>query len=495
MKSLRARRFFPLVAGALAFALLAPASAGASHPLRTAVVDGGPFNVPDRIPAAFDDVRAAGATAIRIYAIWGRAAPATRPANFDPANPADPAYDWTLLDQQVRLAKAKHLEPILSIEGAPDWAEGAGEGPSGTLRPSATEFALFARAAARRYGGSFGGLPRVRYWQAWNEPNYFRHLGPQYDTPLSMPVTSSSHLLSPDIYRDMVNSFAQAVHGVHRDNVVIAGALAPFGHEEAGVHVARTLPFMRRLLCMTAQDKPDPGCHARVEFDIWSHHPYTSGGPTHHAASSEDISLGDLPKMRRLLRAAVRAKKVVTRRRVEFWATEFSWDTNPPDSNAIPWRLHRRWVAEALYRMWLNGISLVTWFQIQDSDTPASGGIIFQSGLYFGCAGGPVCGNPKPSLTAFRFPFVAFTSGSRVLVWGRTPWSRPGRVVIEQRGARWRKVETLRTDRYGIFTSRLRAPRHGFMRARLLPTSGQAAEASAPFSLKRVPDRTFQPFG
>jgi hypothetical protein len=484
-----------LVAGALTAALLVPGSAGASRPLRTAVVDAGPFNVPARMPDAFDGVRAAGATAIRIYAIWRRTAPASRPANFDPANPADPAYDWSLLDEQVRLAKARRLEPILSIEGAPDWAEGPGEGLAGTVRPSPTEFGLFAQAAARRYSGSFEGLPRVRYWQAWNEPNYFRHLGPQYDTPLSQPVRRSSRLLSPDIYRALVNSFADAVHGVNAGNLVIAGGLSPFGNENAGTHVARTLPFMRALLCMTRRNRPQPGCAKRIKLDVWSHHPYTSGGPTHHALSPDDVSLGDLPEMRRLLRAAVRAKHIVSRRRVDFWATELSWDTDPPDPNAVPMRLHRRWVAEALYRMWLNGISLVTWFQIRDSSSRVAGEHVFQSGLYFECDGGVLCGGPKPSLTAFRFPFVAFTSGDGVLVWGRTPWGRRGRVVIERRGSRWRKVVTLQSDRYGIFTRRLRAPRRGYMRARLLPASGRVAELSVPFSLRRVPDRPVDPFG
>jgi hypothetical protein len=489
----RARRFTLLVAGAVTAALLLPGSAGASHPLRTAVVDAGPFNVSEWMPAAYADTRAAGATAIRFYAIWRRTAPGARPA--DPANPADPAYDWSLLDQQVRVAKANRLEPILSIEGAPDWAEGPGEGLAGTVRPSPTEFGLFARAAALRYSGSFQGLPRVRYWQAWNEPNYFRHLGPQYDTPLSQPVRRSSRLLSPDIYRALVNSFADAVHRVHSDNLVIAGGLAPFGNESAGTHVARTLPFMRQLLCMTRRNRPQPGCRKRIKFDVWSHHPYTSGGPTHHALSPEDVSLGDLPEMRRLLRAAVRAKHIVSRRRVDFWATEFSWDTDPPDRNAVPMRLHQRWVAEALYRMWRNGISLVAWFQIRDARSSIPGEHVFQSGLYFTCTGGPECWRPKPSLTAFRFPFVAFTGKPGVRVWGRTPWGRRGRVVIEQRGARWRKIVTLRSDRNGIFTRTLRTSRRGHMRARLLPASGQAAELSVPFSLRRVPDRAVDPFG
>jgi hypothetical protein len=478
---------------AIVAALVPPASAGAARPLRTAVVDAGPFNTPSFMPAAYADVRASGATAIRFYAIWSRVATGSRPA--DPGNPADPAYDWSIMDQQVRTAKANGLEPILSIEGAPAYAEGSGEGFPGTVRPSPTEFALFARAAARRYSGSFQDLPRVRYWQAWNEPNYFRHLGPQYNTPLSQPVRRSSRLLSPDIYRGLVNAFADAVHGVHSDNLVIAGGLAPFGNEHAGTHVARTLPFMRALLCMNRRDRPQAGCHERIKFDVWSHHPYTAGGPTHHNLSPEDVSMGDLPKMGRLLRAAVRAKHVVSKRRAQWWATEFSWDTDPPDPNAVPMRLHERWVSEALYRMWLNGISLVTWFQIRDSTTTIPGEFVFQSGLYFGCAGGPECWRPKPSRQAFRFPFVAFTAPHGVRVWGRTPWGRRGRVAIERRAGRWRKVATLRTDGNGIFTRTLRTSRRGFMRARLLPRSGQAAELSVPFSLKRVPDRTVNPFG
>jgi hypothetical protein len=195
------------------------------------------------------------------------------------------------------------------------------------------------------------------------------------------------------------------------------------------------------------------------------------------------------------LRAAVRAGHVMSRRKVAWWATELSWDTNPPDPGAVPMRLHRRWVAEALYRMWRNGISLVTWFQIRDTTASIPGEHVFESGLYFGCNGGPECWRPKPSLTAFRFPFVAFTNPKGVLVWGRTPFGRRGRVVIEQRGTGWRKVVTLRSDGNGIFTRTLRASKRGFMRARLLPAGGQPGELSVPFSLKRVPDRAVNPFG
>ena len=78
--------------------------------------------------------------------------------------------------------------------------------------------------------------------------------------------------------------------------------------------------------------------------------------------------------------------------------------------------------------MWLNGPSWssVTWFQIRDDYRPElPKRAEYTAGLYFRCLSGPSCDKPKPALTAFRFPFVAFKSrGGEVAVWGRTPAGR-----------------------------------------------------------------------
>ena len=110
--------------------------------------------------------------------------------------------------------------------------------------------------------------------------------------------------------------------------------------------------------------------------------------------------------MRVLLDAAVRAGTLQSRSRVPFWVTEFAWDTNPPDPKGVPERLHARWVAEALYRMWNQGVSLVTWFMLRDQ--PFTPSTPFQAGLYFRGEDGVASDKPKMALTAFRFPFVAF---------------------------------------------------------------------------------------
>jgi hypothetical protein len=190
--------------------------------------------------------------------------------------------------------------------------------------------------------------------------------------------------------------------------------------------------------------------------------------------------------MKRLLDRARRLGAIRAPRAPGFWATEFSWDTNPPDGGGLPLDLHARWVSESLYRMWRAGISQVTWFQLRDkpmSQTPTG---IWQSGVYF------ADGNPKPALTAFRFPFVALRSGARARVWGRTPLSDTRRVRIEQlRGASWRLLRTVRSDRHGIFRARPRRRGDGPLRALVAGT----IDASLPFSLQRPPDRYVNPFG
>jgi hypothetical protein len=231
---------------------------------------------------------------------------------------------------------------------------------------------------------------------------------------------------------------------------------------------------MRRLFCVTADAIPRSTCKTSVHVDVWSVHPYTSGGPTHKAYSSNDLSMGDLGKVRPILAAAKRLGHLTSAHPVRFWVTEFSWDTNPPDPKGVPSALHARWVAEALYRMWQNGVSLAMWFEVRDEPLATSD---FQSGLYY--RGATLARDrPKPALTAFRFPFVAYAGPSGVQIWGRTPTSSAGRVLIEQELAgHWRRVASLTANRYGIFKGRVKAASAGAMRARA------AGAFSLPFAL------------
>lgn len=465
----------------------------ASRPLSTGVLDP-PSLGGSQGAIAYRKLRRTGARFVRMHVLWERVAPAgeTRPTGFDARNPGDPRYRWAQTDNEVRLAVRNGFAPIVYVQTAPAWAENgrplrANDGP---VRPSPTALADFATALANRYSGAFGGLPRVRYWQVWNEPNLNIQLMPQF---------VDGKPASPEWYRAMVNAMAGAVHAVRRDNVVIAGGLAPFGgdsNDPSGGMVPeqeriRPLQFMRELLCMSAGAKPRATCAAKTEFDAWAHHPYTYGGPTHDAFHPDDVSLGDLGEMRSLLTAAAKSGHVRSRGGPAFWVTEFSYDSKPADPKGLAPELHARWVSEALYRMWKEGVSHVTWFLLRDEPFPDG---MFQSGLYLRSSSGIAGDRPKLALRAFRFPFVAFweRSGS-ISYWGRTPAGVRKSVVVEQKaGGGWRSVAEPSVDRYGIFVGRIIDVRgSGTLRARL----ANGGDFSQPFSLEVTKDFRFCPWG
>jgi hypothetical protein len=475
-------RLLSLAALAVVVALTASAGrAGAPRPpgLQTAIFP--PLELTEEASAAFVHARAAGATAIRLPLDWSLVAPENRPDSFDEGSPDDPAYRWSRVDNLIKLAASFGLEPIVCIYGAPTWASEPQRPGLGPLKPSTADFGLFGRAAALRYSGGDGDLPRVRYWQAWNEPNLQYFLMPQYAG--GVPASGA-------VYRGLLNAFALAVHGVHVDNVVITGGLVPFRDHDNPSATVSPLRFMRDVLCMSSGAKPHPTCSAKARFDVWATHPYTAGGPFHSAYLPDDVSLGDLPEMNTLLRAAVRAHHVLSAQPVRFWVTEFSWDTNPPDPGGVPLGLHARWVAEALYQMWRSGVTLATWFGLHDEGLGKN--MPFQSGLWFRGADGGY-GQPKPALEAFRFPLVAYLRGAKVFVWGRTPRAVAGKVTIQLKPNgpfAWRRLATLHTSN-GVFTASI--PVVAAPSDTIRAVFGR--ESSRGFSLTVPHDQVYQPFG
>jgi hypothetical protein len=230
---------------------------------------------------------------------------------------------------------------------------------------------------------------------------------------------------------------------------------------------------MRSLLCLSKGAKPHATCHTPIRFDAWSHHPYTFGGPFGHAKNPDDVELGDLPKMQTLLRAARRVHTLVSAAPTQFWVTEFGWDTNPPRRHAASLKLAARWTSESLHQMWLSGVSLVTWFLLQDYPSPNP----YQSGLYFHSSSLDNA-RAKPVLKAFRFPFVGYLGKKTVSVWGRDATSTRQLVTIQRAhkaGGPWRTIAKVRTNASGIFraTIRLKATKKDWLRA-TAPDSGKS---------------------
>ncbi len=434
----------------------------ATLPLRTGLLDPS-YSGPDR-DEAFAMTEAAGATYVRISVVWRAIAPASPPAGFDATDPTSPGYAWAGIDSIVEGAASAGLTPILDIASVPDWAYATRpKAPNGGT-PTAADLGEFAQALATHFDGSTQGVPAEHVFQVWNEPNLSLDLSP----------------VDPNAYRAMVNAVADAVHAVDPANVVVAGGLDPFGHpKKKGQKWYSTAPlaYMRSLLCLSKGKHPHSTCRKPIHFDAWSHHPYTFGGPFGHAKNPDDVELGDLPKMRSLLMAGKKLHHIVSARPPQFWVTEFGWDTNPPRRHAASLNLASRWTAESLHQMWLSGVSLVTWFLLQDYKSPSP----YQSGLYYYTAS-LARARAKPVLTAYRFPFVAYLGTKGVTVWGRDATSTKQLVTVQRsphRGGPWRTVATLRANGSGIFraTLRLKATKKDWLRA-VAPDSGKSLSFS-----------------
>ena len=353
---------------------------------------------------------------------------------------------------------------MLTVYAAPAWAEAPGRPgavPPGAWRPRPGAFGAFGRALARRYDGSFpdplrpgASLPRVGLYEAWNEPNLDTYLAPQWVGRRSA---------GPALYHALLDRFYAAVKGEQPRARVIAGALAPFGDPPGG---KRTPPvrFLRDLLCLRGGRLAPVKCPHPARFDVLSDHPIAVGSPTESASSPLDVTTPDLGRLTRVLRVAERSGRALPRARKPLWVTEFWHDSDPPDPHGVPLYRQARWYEQDLYEFWRQGARAAIELQLRDSPPGKGYRFTMQSGAYF------LNGAPKPSRTAFRFPFVARRVGpAAVLAWGIAP--RPGRVLIQaRRGGRWRTLAAARArGRSRPFTARLRLRGAAQLRARLGP--------------------------
>jgi hypothetical protein len=399
---------------------------------------------------------AAGATVWRVQILWSTISPTQPPSLTQAANPNWSGYDWSQIDTIVRAVGAAGLQPLLAIQNAPAWAEGPDRpspavAPTGTWEPSASWYGAFATALATRYSGSFvdqsessAPLPAVRYWEAWNEPNLSVFLTPQW--------TASKQPASPAIYRALLNAFYKSVHAVAPQDVVAGGTTAPFGDPPGGQRMA-PVTFWRSLLCLSAGKHPHRICRDRTYMDAVSHHPYPLGPPTTHAVDAGDISVPDMGKITSLVPIAERAGTLLPKGSKPLWVTELSWDSNPPNPNGLSPALQAQYLEGSLYVMWKEGASLITWWNIRDDVASPNWASTLASGIYFDGATAAQ-DTPKPSYTAYTFPFTAYRINGVAQLWGMAP--TPGPVAIQvETGTNWNTVQTLQAGTSRIFTGTL----------------------------------------
>lgn len=412
----------------------------------------------------------------------------TRPLNL--SDPRDRVYRNGLgtLDVAVKAAVANGLEPIVMVEGTPSWAWRPGR--SAALRdcprrrrvkrrwvtppclvrdypsawaPRADAVRGIAAALATRYDGNHSNgltkdlLPRVSFFQAWNEPNLAVHM---------LPQKIGRRVVSADQYREILNAFSAGAKAGGRTWVkVIAAGLGPI------IVPGGTPPqeFIRAIFCLRKQGRrlvKTGGCSRPARFDVWSQHPYDIAGSPDRPANpgKGNGRIADLPAIRLLVDRATAVGTALPRQPHGLWVTEFDWWTNPPGG---PHRLGQkpaiaaRWTTDSLWRMWNSGVSTVIWHRLRDEPSQWPGGLWF-------ARSSPApryltltqlrSDRPKPVLSSFIWPFRT-VAGGQPYAWGIVPCRRGGRTVsifMKKRG-RWLAVSRTRSAQSGVFTAALPA--------------------------------------
>jgi hypothetical protein len=488
------------------------AAAPSAHAVETlmqddAVVLGGPSEA--AVGQAMEQMRALGVDRLRVTVSWRSLAPARdanrRPPGLDPADPA--AYDGgaAAVDRAVRLASARGLHVLLDLAfGAPLWATASRTGATevdSVTRPDPAEFALFARAMARRYSGTYvppgatAPLPRVDSFELWNEPNV---------EVFARPLVQGATVVVADWYRRLVAAAYPAVKAVLPGATVLVGSTAPNGFRRAGRPGAvAPLAFIRRLACVDESLRPlttgDCASFSRVPADGFSHHPNALGLPPATLGRDPDtVRIGDLARLRWLLRALV-ARGRLAPGATGIWLTEFGYETNYP-VRTKPWTLGQQaqLLAQGEYVVRrVPGVRTFPQFLLRDVQTAAAVDALaagigqriqgsWQSGLFF------EGGAPKPAALSFPLTLLAARDPraprAELLLWGHVrPVHRVVRVRIERRlGATWGTVATrarpggpaaatFASAADGSFTRRLPgpAPRTGTFRLAWLTPDGR----------------------
>ena len=420
--------------------------------------------------------REAGAQKWRFMLRWRDVASGSTvaPTAAQAVDPNWPGYRWDDVDRMVRSISAAGMAPLPWVARAPDWAEGAGRPtdlattPAGTWKPSAAALGGFAQALATRYSGSFADparpgqvLPRVSTFQAWNEPNLYTEITPQWEKS-----GGKWKISSVGQYRKLLNAFYAGVKKAQPSAVVLTAGTGPFGGLYPGDTRIPPARFWRELLCATQRGTKvtvkTKGC-AKVRFDGWAHHTYPIGPPTRTARNVDDVVVPDMPKLTRVVNAAAKSKIVTKKAAANLWITEMSWDSFP-DPNGLSLADHALYMQGAFYQLWKAGVQNILWWNSRDNAKGADWNASLQSGIFLRSAD-PTQGTPKPAYTAYRFPFVAYRTKGVAALWSRPPGAGAVTIQAQDSAGTWKNVSTLSSQGGGVLTGRLRVGPNTNLRA------------------------------
>jgi hypothetical protein len=368
-----------------AVVLAAPPSASSSRYLQLGIFDDTQI-LHGATDGVYKQLSLLGVQAIRVNLWWGgpNGFGVARRKPVNPMNPNDPAYDWGVYDRAVFYASQYSIKVVFSVLGTPPWANAAkgwNVAPTNVL-----DLKRFATAAARRYGGSWKapdgrGIPAVRNWLVWNEPNNPIFLRPQYRR-----TASGWEIRSGRDYAVMCNAVVNAIHVVTVGaSKVACGVTGPRGNNNPNSSRASTSPlaFLRAMKAGGA-----------TGFDAYAHHPYygrpsetpaTPPPPGIHGNAPTAITLGNFSLLTREITRLYGNKRV--------WITEYGYQTNPPDRLfGVSFAKQALYLKQAYALAKANPrVDMFLWFLLRD-ETRYDG---WQSGLL------TATGRKKPAYNAF----------------------------------------------------------------------------------------------
>jgi hypothetical protein len=379
------------IIGVLCLALLAAGGAAASSHIQYGVQDDAwlLYGPPASPAARIQTLQRLGVDLVRMTLRWDTIAPKV-PA--DPRDPADPAYDWSLYDPILQRLHAAHIDVLISLWGAPSWAN-RGHGPN-YVPTDASALGSFAYAASQRY-------PWITRWTVWNEPNVRLFLIP------NSPTLYTTRLLNP-AYR--------ALKSANPGNLVAGGVTSP-RKTPSGVSPIAWIRGMRAT-------------HALL--DAYAQNPYpVRPGETPSTGGCwrcTEFTMATLPKL-----IAEVKRDFGTRTRI--WLTEYGYNSKPPSKwLGVSNVLQARYVAEAAMRAYLAPrVDLLIHFLVRDEPNASR----WTSGFYTSR------GKLKPSFNAYALPFAQVSRrGSRTTVWGQVrPRTGAQPYRLQQRHAgHWRWI-------------------------------------------------------
>ena len=308
--------------------------------------------------SAFPVYQRLGVDVYQFQIHWDEVAP-QRPAH--PRDPADPAYDWSVIAPLVDAAVANGIRPAALVQRSPSWASGHGSPIWAPKKPS--DFADFVFAAGKRF-------PQIRMWMIWGEPSRRENFLPM----------KKGKPEGPRIYAQILDRSYVALKQASAGNVVIGGMTLNGG-------TVKPPEFIRMM-------KLPNGRPPRM--DLWGHNPFDARFPR-----LADRPLGmyrgfnDIDTLRAEIRAAYRAGHRIV---PKLWLSEWTIVSDRPLELFSGFFVSRKEQAiriKAAYKIAARAkyVSGLGWFTLLDeakSEGGAAWGLLDENGV------------PKPAFEAYE---------------------------------------------------------------------------------------------